>query len=517
MKNFSLHAFCFSFFLGGIFVFYRTDSYRVFICLSVVFLGCLFFKLSSKSFYNIFILVLVFFVGYFISVKDARKIQCIEHVVSQLIRNKSEISIPAKIDRISSSDRRSLYFASSESAENFVGCGLKRVGFFFAHSSSKLVPLHAEVVVRGSVREIRSFKTDTDRWFDYEGFLSVEGVYFELNLTNDPHQVSQYRKSSILGLFGLRDNMTQLIDRLYEAPVSALVAGILLGEKKALGKKLSEAFQRTGLTHIVVLSGSNVSIILQTVMFFLRSLGRVPRFLFAITSITLFLFLVGFSPTTMRASAMAFIACSAQFFRRQYSVSAALALSAMVMVSLNPRILLSSPGFHLSFLATFALVFLSPRVGNTSWALAIAKKSPLVGEVLISSVSTQLITLPYMVSIIGNVSLISLIPNIVVLPLVPFAMLLSFLGIAFGALHFLAALPFVFLTTVLLGAVIWVIEWFSALSFAAVKTPVVSDLVLIIPYFLLFLWFFTVLYREAAEVKLLSITDQFRLAKKSST
>src|SRR5690606_38185089 len=109
-------------------------------------------------------------------------------------------------------------------------------------------------------------------------------------------------------------------------------------------------------------------------------------------SIVLFAIMTGASATTIRASIMALVVILARGAGRRYDVTRALTFAAVLMVAENPRILAFDIGFQLSFLATLALIFVSPLVSDR---LSFVSERFQLREILSTSISTQLFTAPF--------------------------------------------------------------------------------------------------------------------------
>lgn len=305
--------------------------------------------------------------------------------------------------------------------------------------------------------------------FNYVAYLEKDRVRYRVSRAK-VSLVGEGEGSMVASaLISLKSAFVGRIESLVPEPHSSIVVGVLLGEKGSLPRDLSDDFKRTGLTHILVLSGSNVTVVADTLMKAFSVLPRVAGLCFGAMSIVLFAIMTGASATTVRASAMALVVVLAKGAGRRYDVARALALAAVVMVAHNPRILAFDVGFQLSFLATLALVYVSPVVSSY---LGFIPERFQLREIVTSSLSTQLFTLPFILHSMGEVSVVSLAPNLLVLPLVPWVM---FFGFAAGAAGFVAdmvALPAAWSATALVSWTIAVVERFSALSFATVRIAI---------------------------------------------
>jgi len=148
------------------------------------------------------------------------------------------------------------------------------------------------------------------------------------------------------------------IEAVIPEPQVGLAEGLLLGVKQALGDELEVVFRKTGIIHIVVLSGYNVMLVVIFITYVLSYVlpyrARVP---FGILAIVCFAVLVGLSATVVRASIMASLILFARATGRTYAVMRALCFAGVIMVLINPYLLVYDVGFQLSFLATLGLIF----------------------------------------------------------------------------------------------------------------------------------------------------------------
>ena len=157
--------------------------------------------------------------------------------------------------------------------------------------------------------------------------------------------------------------LCQRIEQILPHPEAGLLQGILLGMDHTLPEDLAEAFRVAGLTHIIVISGYNVSILLQAwFVAFTRLIHRWLSLGAGLLVLLAFVLLVGPSPPVVRAAIMSTMYVLAQLAGRRQWPMASLALSALLMLAVNP-LLLHSVSFQLSLAATLALILL-PQVGR---------------------------------------------------------------------------------------------------------------------------------------------------------
>lgn len=325
------------------------------------------------------------------------------------------------------------------------------------------------VMVKGELTRPESFTTDLGRTFNYPGYLKAKGIEYRVSFAQIEVLESRNGHWFPTALFNFKEAFMVNVTEHIPDPAAALGGGLLLGIKQSLGAELENSFRRTGIIHIVVLSGYNVMLVVFFVMFVLGYfLPPKPRVIFGVLAIATFALLVGFSASVLRASIMASLLLLIQATGRVYDVLRGLMVAATIMVLINPHILFYDVGFQLSFLATAGLILISPHINN--W---LSKVTNFLGirSFIVATISTQIAVLPLLLYQIGEFSAVAVIVNVLVLPMVAVAMLLTFLTGVFAffssTLASLVALP----AYMSLQYINEIALWFSALPFAAFLVP----------------------------------------------
>lgn len=225
----------------------------------------------------------------------------------------------------------------------------------------------------------------------------------------------------------LHDLCLKKLSSTFLFPVDAMLGALLLGAKTAVPQNIIGAFKNTGTTHILALSGYNISIIFTTMELFLAKLLKPKiRFSLAATFIVLFVLLVGPSSSIVRAAVMGILA---GFVSRQNRITigvTVLLFASTIMVILNPKILAFDVSFQLSALATFGIMAFEKVVEKY---LQFLPNIFQIREILATTLSAQIPTLPILIYTFHSLSTVSLLSNILVLPLVPIIMATGFLGL----------------------------------------------------------------------------------------
>ena len=338
------------------------------------------------------------------------------------------------------------------------------------------------VQVEGILTRPESFATDGGRMFDYVGYLKARGVEYVVNFATIK-MVTQ-EKGTFLGyIFRGKKKFQETVKAFIPEPYAGLGEGVLLGVKRAMGKELEETFRETGIIHIVVLSGYNIMIVVQSLLFVL-SFFFFPklRILIGMAFIIVFALLVGLSATVVRASIMAGLLLFAQGTGRAYTVLRALMVAGIGMLVINPYLLVHDPGFQLSFLATLGLVLLSPH-----FEAKFSKVPQIIGirGFITATLSTQIFVLPILLYHMGTFSGVALMVNVLVLPMVPIAMLLTFFTGIVGMFSSVLGYGIGYITYLSLKYIISIAVLFGSLPFASFTIHAFPFWVVVIAYLFL--------------------------------
>jgi len=228
-----------------------------------------------------------------------------------------------------------------------------------------------------------------------------------------------------VSIFDLREIFSQGLERSLPEPQSSLAKGLLLGEDSGLDKKYKDQFRIAGISHIVALSGYNITIVASAVMKILQifSIGAVSAFWVSGLGIIFFTVLTGAQASTVRAAIMGVLVLVAQKEGRIYSMTNSLVFAGTIMTFQNPTVLRFDVGFQLSFLATVGLIFVAPKLESYFQWMTNAFK---LREIIVVTLASQIMVLPLLISYFGSISTFGLLANILVLPIIPASMLVSF-------------------------------------------------------------------------------------------
>lgn len=312
--------------------------------------------------------------------------------------------------------------------------------------------------------------------FSYRDYLARQGIYSLMRPRTLTIEASHQACRAWEAVLRFKAYALERLLRILPEPQASLLAGILLGVESGIPDTLNEAFAATGTSHIVAISGFNLTIIAGVfIELARRAVGRKSEVPLALAGVWLYTLLVGASAAVVRAAVMGSVAVISRRAERSVHGPTSLAFAAFAMSLHNPWVLWDL-GFQLSLAATAGLIFFTdPLTSGFKQLLrrfmSQDRADRLVGwlsEALIVTLAAQITTTPIIVANFHRISLVTLLTNFLILPVQTFVML-------FGAVALLGALIwlslgqiFGWLAWVFLTYTIEIVRWTATFPWASV-------------------------------------------------
>ena len=255
------------------------------------------------------------------------------------------------------------------------------------------------------------------------------------------------------------------------------MGAIFLGDQQKVSGELKEKFNLTGTQHIMAISGMNMVIMAEILLFLALGFGlwRGQAFYFVLISLVLYILMIGAPASAVRAGLMSGLLLLAQKVGRLNSADRAVIFAAVIMLAVNPLLLRFDIGFQLSFMAVLGIIKLKPILDEKTenWPNPLKLK-----DVLTMTLAAQLGVLPLLIFHFGQLSLISPLANLLIVPFLPIIMLsglvLSLVGLIWLPLAKIIAWP----VWLLLTYIIKITDLLSSVPLAAYEFNKVSWLIL---------------------------------------
>lgn len=329
--------------------------------------------------------------------------------------------------------------------------------------------------------------------FAYDKYLSRYKIF---SLLRYPRRIKVLQKGKgnfIRGsLFTLKRKLIEKINIFLPEPQAGFLAGLLWGAKSAIDPELLQSFNKTGTTHIIALSGFNITII-GVLMFLLAPwlfIKRQTAYWLVLVTIILFVLFTGGQASVVRAAIMGGLALTAYYLGRPKAMFILLILAAALMVFVNPLVIFYDVGFQLSFLATVGLLYLAPKL--EIYFLWLPNKLS-IRESAVATLSAILATLPLIAYEFKRISLVAFFANILILPAIPIAMAVGFLFIIAAFINFSVGRILSILVWLILAYIIFIVKIMAQIPNAQILINI-SGITVVLLYFGLLL-FAVYLYR----------------------
>ncbi len=334
--------------------------------------------------------------------------------------------------------------------------------------------------------------------FDYRSYLARRGIHSLLQRPRVVPLPGPTRGSELLQvLYVWRRRGEAVLQGLLPEPYAALANGMLLGVEAGIADDLYEQFNRTGTSHVIVISGSNVAVVAGVLMALAaRTLGRRRALWPTLAGIGLYALSVGGDAAVVRAALMGGLFVLATGLGRRSAALVSLVVACGAMLLLDPRTLWDV-GFQLSAAATAGLILFGARLDRAVQRLwqrlrglrashssaspadptaGMGMEAPSVSGVLreglLLTLAANLTTLPLILHHFGRLSLVSPLTNLLIAPVQPLIMLWGGSGLLLGlfGLEPLAQILLWVPYLCLAWTVFWV-QWTADLPGAALDVP----------------------------------------------
>lgn len=208
-------------------------------------------------------------------------------------------------------------------------------------------------------------------------------------------------------------------------PLGSFGLGILIGQRTTLPDSLNDDLSIVGLTHVVAVSGYNLTIMVHLAQQLARKRSKYQSTILTLSFIGLFLVITGSSASIVRAAIVSTLSLWAWCYGRKFKPILLILIAAALTAGWFPLYLWSDIGWHLSFLAFFGVLYVAPEFQRRYLN---NRKPRIILQLVLETTAAQVMTLPLIMYIFGRLSLISLLANMLVVPLIPIAMAASFVA-----------------------------------------------------------------------------------------
>jgi competence protein ComEC len=313
--------------------------------------------------------------------------------------------------------------------------------------------------------------------FDYRDYLARQGIASIINYPRTSLLATGQGNSVRAWIYDVRADLSSSLEDALPEPEAALAQGILLGRRASLPDDLKEDLNDTNTSHLIAVSGYNVTLVAGLFIAALAWLiGRRPAAWLALLAIIAYAMLVGGQPSVQRAAIMGGMYVVATALGRQSGALQGLALAGAGMTAFDP-LLIKDISFQLSFASTLGLIIFSPALrARTEEALArwspdreVAGPLRAVIELTAVTVAAIAFTLPIIAVNFHRISIIAIPANLLTVPAFPVIMVASALTAAGGMIAAPVGTFLGWITYVPVAYMVAAVRLLAGLPFAAVS------------------------------------------------
>ncbi|MDO9263730.1 MAG: DNA internalization-related competence protein ComEC/Rec2 [Desulfosalsimonadaceae bacterium] len=285
------------------------------------------------------------------------------------------------------------------------------------------------ITLTGEIRPFRSFRNTGG--FDYTRYMVWHDIWGSISASSNKIK----RLSSNIGGFAvwmeaIRDNMRGLIHKASAGDAAAILSALIIGDRAGISPGLQDAFNRTGVTHVLSISGLHVGVVATAAFFFFNWILSFSRFLLmrawtrkgaalaAIFPVVFYGMIAGMPPATQRSVVMIVVFLLTFLVEREHDLFNTIALAALAILITHPPALFSI-SFQLSFAAVLAIAWGMLTFRDTIYQSALGRNFLIkfVSTLFFVTLFAMIGTTPLVMYYFNLFPVAGLLANLVVVPL----------------------------------------------------------------------------------------------------
>lgn len=323
--------------------------------------------------------------------------------------------------------------------------------------------------------------------FNYKLSLLTENIYTTATIKD--YSITTVEKVKPSLPFRLKEGFTNKVERTFDSYLvednSSLMKAIVLGNDSYLDGENINQFRDLGLAHILAVSGLHIGILAGFLVSLMAYLGinRKINIGLTIAIIWFYAYIIGGPPSVLRANIMFSLLLLSELLREPYDSINTLFFALFLMIIINPFWIFGI-GFQLSFIATFFIIYLTPKISEIFYPYDSKIIKSLAGIL-----SVQFGLLPIQAYYFNRIPLIAVVANLILVPLFSICLILSMVMILFSCFSRLAASSIGLIVNFLLNIQFYGIELFNYFPYLTLRLSSPSIMEIFIYYIFIFILF----------------------------
>jgi len=306
--------------------------------------------------------------------------------------------------------------------------------------------------------------------FDYRKYLERRGIFATMTVedVSEVQTVGAGGNAFLRWVRALRGRIETIIDETMPPESAPILKGITLGDRAGLSEEIYKAFLRTSTAHILAVSGLHIGIIILW-MFWIRKWVRLPNkpisYIPAILIVIVYVCMVGFRTSALRASILAILGIIAVFMDRDRDLFNLLAVAALCILVYRPGAFWDV-GFQISFSAVASILYLMPhwerwlvRVRSDKWYRRVLYR---ILQSVAVSLSAQMGAMLIIAHTFHRASLAGIFVNPIIIPIVALIVPIAFASYIMGLIYLPMAAILGYINHVLISSLILIVRYFAS-------------------------------------------------------
>lgn len=330
--------------------------------------------------------------------------------------------------------------------------------------------------------------------FNYKLNLLSEGIFTTCTIREYMIEELVRNELDLFTRFKLKakEEIEGILDLYLNEDNSLIMKSILLGDYRYLEEEEVGKFRDLGLAHVIAVSGLHIGIITVLLIYFLAYLGinRRVNIVISIAIIWTYAYIIDFPLSVLRANIMYTVLLLSQLLKKPYDSLNSLFLSLLLMVIINP-FWIFHVGFQLSFVATFYVIYYTPKVSSI-----FSFKKEGMFKSLSSIVAAQLGVLPILAYYFNRLPTVGIVANLLLVPLFNICLVMTILLIPMSFVNgYLASSMGTVIDSIInvQSLSMNILSYFPVL-YVKVRSPSIFEIILY--YFIMFIVFEIIIYRN---------------------
>lgn len=340
----------------------------------------------------------------------------------------------------------------------------------------------------------------------FSSFNYTNNIFYSTSITNDDIIETQDTKPSLKTI--IKNHTLNLFLENMPEETAYVNYGAMFGDVENISSQTYSSFSKSGIIHILSVSGMHIAIIVGLINAFLKrvKMPRKARLVFFVIALGFYCYLCSFNVTVVRAALMSLALLFGSGFGKQYDTLSAIGFSGLAILIFAPFSVYEI-GFQLSFISVLMIALLTKPITKFFLSLHFPKK---LATAISVSISVQIGLLPLLLKYFNSVQIYSTLTNLIAVPVFEAGFVVSFV-LNFSVIIF-PFLKFLFvISSTLINLTISISNYFASHKYATISLPQISDFGIVLFLVMLFVisGFFMTKKRTKVLISAILITTSF--------